>query len=65
MHNKITRREFALRVAALAAGAATGSFRTVNAGQAVNPSVEKTTANLSFGMDALPRSTRSTRRQRK
>jgi hypothetical protein len=46
MHNKITRREFALRVAALAAGAATGSFRTVNAGQAVNPSVEKTTANL-------------------
>ena len=46
MHNKITRREFGLRVAALAAGAATGSFRTVNAGQAVNPSVEKTTANL-------------------
>ena len=37
MHNKITRREFGLRVAALAAGAATSSFRIVYAGEAVNP----------------------------
>ena len=49
MHNKITRREFALRVAALAAGAATSSLRIVYADQAVNRSVEtpmKPTANL-------------------
>ena len=49
MHKKITRREFALRVAALAAGAATSSFRIVYADETVNPSVEtpmKPTANL-------------------
>src|SRR5262245_1601015 len=40
MHNNITRREFALRVAALAAGAA--ASRIAYAGQAVNPSGEKT-----------------------
>ena len=49
MQKKITRREFGLRVAALAAGAAASSFRIVYAGEAVNPSVEtpmKPTANL-------------------
>ena len=41
MHNKITRREFGLRVAALAAGAATSSFRIVYAGEAVNPNSDE------------------------
>ena len=49
MQKKITRREFGLRVAALAAGAATSSFRIAYAGEAVNPSVKtlmKPNANL-------------------